>query len=204
MAQRPARLLSAGLDEAGRGCLAGPVVAAAVILSAPIPGVRDSKTLSSVRREKLAPVIKSKALSWSLGVVWPRRIEEINILQAALEAMAKAASLLALRPGILLIDGCQTIPARVLSRVWATQDVPEQRAIIKGDALDPAISAASIIAKTFRDRLMGHLGRRWPGYGFESHKGYGTKEHYAALAQLGPCPQHRRTFRGVSVQGNLL
>lgn len=204
MAQRPARLLAAGLDEAGRGSLAGPVVAAAVILRGSIPGVADSKTLAASRRGKLALLIKAEAMAWSLGVVWPSRIERINILQASLEAMAKAAATLSVQPGLLLLDGNQKIPEHTIAEVWHNRPFPEQVAIIKGDALEPAISAASILAKTFRDKLMESLNRRWPGYGFDVHKGYGTKAHYAALAQLGPCPIHRRSFRGVLKPGSLL
>ncbi|MBQ9451702.1 MAG: ribonuclease HII [Desulfovibrio sp.] len=192
----------AGIDEAGRGCLAGPVVAAAVILPArfDLPGLDDSKSLSVHLRETLAPRIKSCALAWGLGVVWPPRIDACNILQASLEAMAQAVRVLQISPALLLVDGNKTIPAAVLASTWQkghTGPPPRQRAIVHGDASEPAISAASILAKTFRDALMCHLAKRWPGYGFEKHKGYGTREHFATLQLLGPCPQHRRTFRGV-------
>lgn len=199
MEQRRVRQLlrAAGVDEAGRGCLAGPVVAGAVILSCAIPGLADSKKLTPLGRARLEPVIKSKALCWSVGVVWPGVIDRINILQATFVAMAKACSSLARRPELLLIDGNQALPHAVLARFWPGNP-PGQRAIIRGDALVPAISAASILAKTFRDRLMEHLARRWPGYGFEKHKGYPVPAHYAALARLGPCPLHRLTFRGVT------
>lgn len=182
----------AGVDEAGRGCLAGPVVAAAVVLppscdlAAVLPGLNDSKQLSAAKRAALEPAIKVTASAWSLGVSWPREIEAVNILQATLKAMARAVARLKVRPEFLLIDGMQTIEF----------DCP-QAAIKDGDALAPAISAASILAKTFRDRLLGSLDKRYPGYGLARHKGYGTKEHLAALQKLGPCPQHRRTFRGV-------
>ena len=195
----------AGIDEAGRGCLAGPVVAAAVILPAvyELPGLTDSKALSAKARDILAPRIRECALAWVLGVVWPRRIERINILQATFEAMSRAVGVLRLTPGRLLIDGNKVLPDAVLTLFWRTGHTappPLQQAVVGGDKSEDVISAASILAKTFRDRLMLHLGRRWPGYGLEEHKGYGTKAHYAALRRLGPCPQHRLTFRGVLPQ----
>lgn len=198
---RPSRYC-AGIDEAGRGCLAGPVVAAAVILPAvyDLPGLTDSKALSVKARELLAPRIKACAVAWGLGVVWPRRIERINILQATFEAMSHAVGVLGVTPDRLLIDGNKTLPEAVLAPLWRarhTVALPPQRAIVGGDKSEDAISAASILAKTFRDRLMLHLARRWPGYGLEVHKGYGTRTHYEALRRLGPCPQHRLTFRGV-------
>lgn len=205
MPQKPAdcSCIAAGIDEAGRGCLAGPVVAAAVIMGPVIAGVADSKIISPGRRFNLARIIKSNAISWSLGVIWPRRIERINILRATHEAMARAAMSLKLMPDLLLIDGNQSIPEDIIRDNFKQGKIPLQRTIVKGDALVPAISAASILAKTFRDRLMIHLGRRWPDYGFESHKGYGTPEHLAALRKLGPCPLHRKTFKGVVQTGQL-
>lgn len=197
-----ARTTTAGIDEAGRGCLAGPVVAAAVILppSYDLPGLNDSKACSVKTREMLAPRIRVCALAWGLGVVWPRRIETINILQATFEAMSKAVRALRATPSLLLIDGNKTLPPELLAVHWRkghTGEPPAQRCIVGGDASEPAISAASILAKTFRDKLMTRLEARWPGYGFAAHKGYGTEEHYAALRRLGPCPLHRLTFRGV-------
>ena len=196
------RKLIAGIDEAGRGCLAGPVVAAAVILphSYDLPGLGDSKACSVKTRETLAPLIRECALAWGLGVVWPARIDAINILQATFEAMSRAVRCLRQSPALLLIDGNKTLPREVFELHWSKghQDAPPtQRSIVGGDKSEPAISAASILAKTFRDGLMRQLAHRWPGYGFEIHKGYGTVEHYAALNRLGPCPQHRLTFRGV-------
>ena len=193
----------AGVDEVGRGCLAGPVVAAAVILPRQynLPGLDDSKACTVATRQRLAPCIRACAVSWGLGVVWPARIDTVNILQATFEAMSSAVASLRVPPALVLVDGNAPVPAEVLAppwrRAWGTQPLPGQRAIVGGDKSQPAISAASIVAKTFRDNLMAHLARRWPGYGFEAHKGYGTRVHRDALRRLGPCPLHRRTFRGV-------
>jgi len=178
----------AGIDEAGRGCLAGPVVAAACILPPrfDLPGLTDSKALSPAQRAILATAIRSQALCWSLGLAWPGEIDRVNILQATLRAMERAVACLKLRPVLLLIDGNQPCRAAI-----------PQRTVIGGDLLIPAISAASILAKTFRDRLMAKLDRRHPGYNHASHKGYGTAEHLACLRLLGPSPIHRLTFRGV-------
>ena len=178
----------AGIDEAGRGCLAGPVVAAACILpdSFDLPGLTDSKALTSARRDTLAAAIRSQALAWSLGLAWGPEIDRVNILQATLRSMERAVITLRARPALLLIDGNQTIRLPL-----------PQQTIVGGDALVPAISAASILAKTFRDRLMAHLDRRHPGYNLAGHKGYGTAEHLEAIRSLGPSPIHRLTFRGV-------
>lgn len=183
-----AATLVAGVDEAGRGCLAGPVVAAAVVVPADwnLAGVADSKLLSPRRREALARHIKAQAVSWALGFSWPREIEAANILQATLRAMARAVDALAVMPVRVLVDGNQVFPAQV-----------PVEAVVDGDATVPAIAAASVLAKTFRDRLMELLARRYPGYGLEVHKGYGTAAHRAALMRLGPSPLHRGTFRGV-------
>lgn len=203
----------AGVDEAGRGCLAGPVVAAAVILpeSVELPGLTDSKALSAAQRATLAPRIRQCATAWGLGVIWPRRIDEINILKATFEAMARAVCLLSVAPGMIYVDGNKTIPDLVLRARWTATPFPRQEAVVGGDARVDAIAAASVLAKTFRDHVMECLGRRWPGYGFEQHKGYGTQAHYAALRRLGPCPQHRLTYKGVAApespscrQGELL
>lgn len=194
--------LEAGIDEAGRGCLAGPVAAAAVILpkDCTIPGLADSKLLSSKKRYLLERIIKEQALAWTVALVWQKRIDETNILQASLEAMAHAASKLKKTPFLLLIDGNQPIPADIIKKVWHKWHdcpAPQQQCIIGGDRSTPAISAASILAKTFRDRLMIMLAQKFPGYSFEKHKGYGTKDHLHALANLGPCSLHRLTFRKV-------
>ncbi len=208
---------TAGVDEAGRGCLAGPVVAGAVILpeNARIDGLDDSKKLSAGERETLAPVIRRTALAWGIGMISQKRIDRINILQATFEAMALAILSLARRagaprlplfPGLVLVDGNRPVPDEVLSRIFrrplpAGESFFRQRAVVGGDSLVPAISAASVLAKTWRDRLMTALDRRWPGYGFALHKGYGTRAHLAALAQYGPCPLHRLTFQGVLPDG---
>lgn len=179
--------LTAGIDEAGRGCLAGPVVAGAVILPrSDIPGLADSKKISPLKRDLLAAEIKSSALAWSIGLSWPGEIDRINILQATLKAMIKAVTRLKIRPVHVLIDGNQKIPLNI-----------SQQTIIGGDASERCISAASILAKTFRDRLMESLDNKYPGYGFARHKGYGTREHLMSIRRMGPSPIHRMTFRGV-------
>lgn len=182
----------AGIDEAGRGCLAGPVVAAAVVLPsrARLPGLADSKLLSADERARLEPLVKSRSVAWAVGLAWPAEIDSQNILRATLLAMARAVACLKVRPEELLVDGNQCIPEQLVSFL-------PQRAVVDGDRLVRCISAASILAKTFRDRLMIKLDRRYPGYGFARHKGYGTREHLRALADIGPCRMHRLTFRGV-------
>ncbi len=187
MAEIKSQKLTAGIDEAGRGCLAGPVVAAAVILlPARLAGLADSKQISPRHRALLEAQIKSQALAWSLGVTWHGEIDRINILQATIRAMIKALTRLKMTPDLVLIDGNQEIPMSIA-----------QRAIVGGDASQPCISAASILAKTFRDRLMISLDKKYPGYGFARHKGYGTREHLMSIRRLGPSPIHRMTFRGV-------
>lgn len=178
----------AGIDEAGRGCLAGPVVAAAVILPphATLPGLTDSKKLTARQRTLLVRIIKAQAVSWALGFSWPREIERVNILQATLLAMSRAQNALPVSPLLVLVDGNQAF----------SSSIPQQT-IVGGDALCPCISAASILAKTFRDALMSGLDQRYPGYGLSQHKGYGTRKHMDAVQRLGPCPAHRMTFRGV-------
>jgi len=175
----------AGLDEAGAGPLAGPVVAAAVFFppGLTIPGINDSKKLSSGRREDLARTIKEKAVSWATGQASPTEIDEINIYQAGLLAMQRAVEKLFPLPEYLLID------ARRLGKI----NLP-QTAIIRGDSESFTIAAASILAKTCRDNLMLELDKKYPGYGFLKHKGYPTLAHREALKRLGPSPEHRRSF----------
>lgn len=176
-----------GIDEAGRGPLAGPVAAAAVILPEGllIPYVNDSKKLSEKRREELYDVIMEKAVSVGVGLSGPARIDEINILQATYEAMREAVSKLSVIPAVTLNDAV-TIPG--------LQGNIRQVPIIKGDAKSLSIAAASIIAKVTRDRLMREYDRLYPQYGFAGHKGYGSAEHIRAIREHGPCPIHRRTF----------
>jgi ribonuclease HII len=180
--------LVAGIDEAGRGPLAGPVVAAAVILPAGlrIKGVNDSKKLSPDTRERLFDVIMSQALSVGVGMGSPQLIDRINILQATLHAMLEAASQLVPQPDYILIDGISSINSPI-----------PQKTIKKGDSLSLSIAAASIIAKVTRDRLMRELDGIHPGYGFSGHKGYGSALHMDAIRRLGPSPVHRLTFGGV-------
>ncbi|MEO8459481.1 MAG: ribonuclease HII [Dokdonella sp.] len=179
----------AGVDEAGRGPLAGPVAVAAVILDPrrPIDGLADSKLLSAKRREQLEIEIQHRALAWAVCYVDVDEIDRFNILQATLIGMARALAALAIAPTLALIDG-NRLP----------RDLPcAARAIIGGDALEPAISAASILAKTARDRLMCAFDPIHPSYGFAQHKGYPTRAHLDALTTLGACPIHRRSFAPV-------
>lgn len=181
--------LVAGVDEAGRGPLAGPVVAAAVILDVqnPIKGLTDSKKLTPLRREAFFDEIRAKALCCSIATASVEEIDQLNILQATLLAMRRAVEGLRLTPFRVLVDGNQLPVLRI-----------QAEAIVKGDALVPAISAASILAKVHRDRLCADMDQRYPHYGFGKHKGYGTAEHLAALQAHGACEQHRKTFRPVT------
>lgn len=189
--RRPASLipLLAGADEAGRGPLAGAVVAAAVILDPEdLPtGLRDSKALSARRREQLAVDIRTRSIAWAIAACSVAEIEELNILHASLLAMRRAVEALDCRPARLVVDGnrCPTGLACPVS------------ALVGGDALEPTISAASILAKTERDLLMLRLHERYPQYAFDRHKGYPTPAHMDALRNHGPCPEHRRTFAPV-------
>lgn len=181
--------LVAGVDEAGRGPLAGPVFAAAVILDArqPINGLADSKKLTASKRNRLYDEILAKALCWSVAQASRQEIDDINILQATLLAMRRAVEGLRLRPAMVLVDG---------NRIPTLDMLAEP--IVQGDALVPAISAASILAKVQRDRWCAELDLQFPQYGFARHKGYGTAQHLTALRELGACEQHRRTFRPVA------
>lgn len=177
--------LICGVDEAGRGPLAGPVCAAAVILPKhlEIPGLNDSKKLSDKRRRELFPLIQAQAVSYGIAFASQEEIDERNILQATFLAMRRALGQLDPRPELALIDGNRQTDF----------DLPCET-VIKGDSLSANIAAASVLAKVTRDDWMIAAAEQYPGYGFEIHKGYGTKAHYAALEKLGPCPIHRRTF----------
>ena len=179
----------AGIDEAGRGPLAGPVVAAAVILDPnnPIAGLMDSKKLTAARRAILYPQIKAMALSYAIAEASVEEIEEINILQASLLAMQRALNQLSIQPSHALVDGVH-IPKNLSCSA---------EAIIKGDEKEEAISAASILAKVYRDERMVQMDKEYPLYGFAQHKGYGTKLHLLAIQTHGPCVHHRMSFRGV-------
>ena len=178
----------AGIDEAGRGPLAGPVVAAAVVLprNHVIPGVDDSKKLTAARRDALYDRIMAEALAVGVGVSDSQTVDRINILQATLRAMETAVRELSTAPDYLLIDGITETSLHI-----------PQKTVKQGDGRSLSIAAASIIAKVTRDRMMAEYDRQYPGYGFAGHKGYGSAAHLAAIARLGPCPIHRLTFRGV-------
>lgn len=176
----------AGVDEVGRGPLAGPVLAAAVILRRPVAGLADSKKLAPAVRERLARALAEAA--WiGLGAASSREIERLNVLEASLLAMRRAVARLPVRPALVLVDGNRD----------PRLELPT-RCIVRGDASEPAIAAASIVAKVVRDRLMAKLDARWPGYGFARNAGYPTALHRAALRRLGPCPHHRRFFAPVA------
>ncbi|HEY2986359.1 MAG TPA: ribonuclease HII [Candidatus Binatia bacterium] len=215
----------AGLDEVGRGPWAGPVVAAAVILPRGIthPEIRDSKLLTSKKREELAWWVKQEAVTWALGIVGPEEIDRINILRASLLAMSVAIKRMKPVPDLLLIDGDHTIPLMFLTADDAESQVedgvdagrlprqsprapirgpslsgaPGQKAIVKGDLVCHSIAAASILAKVARDQLMKEIDELYPEYGFRQHKGYGSQAHADALKRLGPSPIHRRSYSPV-------
>ena len=177
--------LICGVDEAGRGPLAGPVCAAAVILPEhlQIPGLNDSKKLTDKKRRELFPVIQEQAIAYGIGLASESEIDEINILQATFLAMRRALDQLTVRPEIAIIDGNRE-----------TDFGLPVKTVVKGDSLSANIAAASILAKVTRDNIMVELAQQYPEYGFEIHKGYGTKAHYEALRTYGPCPIHRKTF----------
>ena len=182
-------VLTTGVDEAGRGPLAGPVVAAAVILdpARPVAGLADSKALTPAVRRELAAALRCRALAWSIGLASPAEIDALNILQATLLAMRRAVDGLRLKPVKVLVDGNQLPTLPVLAQ-----------AIVGGDAKVAAISAASIVAKVTRDRWCEQYHELFPQYGFDRHKGYGTAEHLAALSRHGASPEHRRSFAPVA------
>jgi ribonuclease HII len=185
----------AGVDEAGRGPLAGPVVAAAVVLpkEVSLPGLRDSKKLSPASREQWFVEIKNRSLGWGVAVVDESTIDEINILQATLLAMKQAVGQLSVRPDLLLIDGNRGIDSGI-----------DQKTIVGGDDASISIAAASVLAKVTRDRLMDRYHQQYPEYEFSRHKGYGTRLHRERIRQYGPCPVHRKTFKGVAEYLNRL
>lgn len=174
-----------GVDEAGRGPLAGPVCAAAVILpkNLEIPGLNDSKKLSDKRRRELFPIIKQQAIAYGVAMVDNNIIDEINILQATFRAMKQAIAMLSVKPDLALVDGNRS----------SDFSVPVET-VVHGDSLSASIAAASVLAKVTRDDYMLQMAQEYPGYGFDIHKGYGTKAHYDAIRQLGACPIHRVTF----------
>ena len=189
---RRGRLTIAGVDEAGRGCWAGPVVAAAVILvPGRVPaGLNDSKQLTAKRREELFAVLCLEALCWRASAISAAEIDQVNILRATLRAMTRAVARLEPRPDLVLVDGTC---APAIDQAVET--------VVKGDATSAAVAAASVVAKVLRDRVMTVWARHYPDYGFAAHKGYGAAAHRRALAKLGPCPLHRRSFRPVALLG---
>ena len=188
LARKAGYELITGVDEAGRGPLAGPVVASAVIVSAGVElkGVRDSKQMTEKARERAFRVIVERALTIGVGVVSHSYIDAFNILKASLEAMRQAVLALDPQPEFLLVDGIHPVPLNI-----------PQKCLIKGDRICRSISAASVVAKVYRDRIMRSYHRMYPLYGFEENKGYGTRTHLEALRRYGPCPVHRFTFKGV-------
>ncbi len=196
--------LPVGVDEAGRGALAGPVVAASVVFKEgfDIVGLDDSKKLSAKERKELSLEIKEFALGYGIGLAWQKMIDKENILQATLIAMTRSVQALQVRtkksPYLLLIDGTQSIPP-LYFQIFAKKLTiePLQKTIIDGDALVPVISAASVLAKVFRDELMIKFDKVYPQYNFAKHMGYGSKAHREAIKKYGACPLHRTSFRGV-------
>ncbi len=188
LARRNGYQLIAGVDEAGRGPLAGPVVAGAVILAqgVELSGITDSKKMRATAREKAFPLIHQQALSVGIGVVSHKTIDETNILNASLEAMRRAVLTLNPGPDFLLVDGIQSVAISI-----------PQKCLKKGDLISRSISAASVLAKVYRDRIMVRYHQMYPEYGFDKHKGYGTARHLEALRKFGPSPVHRMSFKGV-------
>jgi ribonuclease HII len=190
----------AGVDEVGRGPLAGPVVAAAVILPHGFthPEIKDSKLLSAQQREKLAPIIQQAAASWALGIIDVDGIDRLNILRASLTAMVQALQSLTSKPDCVLIDGNQKIPLELFAEFGSIVAQPlYQKTIVKGDQFCLSIAAASIVAKVARDQIMLDFDKQYPEYGFAGHKGYASAAHLAALQRYGPTPIHRRSFKPV-------
>ena len=188
MARRQGYQAVAGIDEAGRGPLAGPVVAAAVILPEhfELPGLNDSKQLSEKKRNELYPLIYEQAIAVGIGVSRADEVDQVNILQATLKGMNRAVARLSVSPDFLLVDGITPVPTLI-----------EQKTLKKGDSRSLSIAAASVVAKVVRDRIMVAYDRLFPEYGFAGHKGYGSQKHRDAVAKYGPCVCHRRSFAGV-------
>jgi ribonuclease HII len=188
MARRQGYQAVAGIDEAGRGPLAGPVVAAAVILPEhfKLPGLNDSKQISEKKRNELYPLIHQQAIAVGIGVSRADEVDQINILQATLKGMNRAVARLSVSPDFLLVDGITPVPTLI-----------EQKTLKKGDSRSLSIAAASVVAKVVRDRIMVAYDRLFPEYGFAGHKGYGSQKHREAVARYGPCVCHRRSFAGV-------
>lgn len=184
--------IEAGCDEAGRGCLAGPVFAAAVILPPDFfhPDLNDSKQISASKRERLRPIIEAEALAWAVTPVSPEEIDQLNILWASITGMQRSLDSLSIRPELILVDGNRFR----LYRDPATGSVIPHKCIVHGDALYASISAASILAKTHRDEYMKKAALEYPVYGWDRNMGYPTAEHRRAIEQYGPCPLHRRSF----------
>jgi ribonuclease HII len=187
LARRRGYRAVAGIDEAGRGPLAGPVVAAAVILPEEfdLPGLNDSKQISEKKRNELYPLIHEQAIAVGVGVSRAEEIDHVNILQATLKGMSRAVGRLSVTPDYLLIDGITPVPLAI-----------EQKTLKKGDSRSLSIAAASVVAKVVRDRIMCSFDKHFPQYGFAGHKGYGSQKHRDAIAAHGPCVCHRRTFAG--------
>jgi len=194
---RACGILVAGTDEAGRGPLAGPVVAAAAVLTREqrerlvSAGLRDSKKMSGRQRERIFALICEMGVAWRAQAASPIRIDTMNILRASLWCMASAVARLPVRPALVLVDGNRPIPSLAY----------DQKCVIRGDGIVPSIAAASVIAKVLRDRVMSSLDSLYPGYGFAAHKGYPTPEHLRALAELGPCAAHRLSFAPLAQRG---
>jgi ribonuclease HII len=190
-------MIIVGIDEVGRGCWAGPLVAAAVALREPIPGLKDSKKLSKLQREKLAKIIEKEALAIGIGWVWPEAIDTGGISEAVKRAMAEALAAIEIKYDEVIIDGNIDYFAdhSLIGRTY----YGKTRAVVRADDLFPSVSAASIIAKVARDRYMAEAGLKYPGYGFEAHVGYGTPVHIAALQKLGVTNIHRQSYKPIRV-----
>lgn len=180
-------MITVGIDEVGRGCWAGPLVASAVALSQPIPGLKDSKKLSKRQREQLATIIQAQAVAVGLGWIWPAEIDRVGLSAAVRQAMQAALAVIASDHDEIIVDG----------NINYLADNPKARAVIKADDIFPSVSAASIVAKVARDNYMAEIAGQYPGYGFEQHVGYGTAAHIASLKSLGVSDMHRRSYKPI-------